>query len=199
MAKAATAKATTAPAITRQVQIPTIGDEMILAEPWTFRLYDEGRNHGLFEFLGEWVEEEINSPWRRHTCGWHGTSGKVSCTPENCPMVPHTYTVGKPASPLLDVTLPAGAVLVVDRIYLRKGAAEFDSITFLWHTGVTKELRASRWNSAKQKKKVVRFWVKLHDVNKMVVRSDEWTLRDAADAEALKAEKATKTRQIELD
>jgi len=68
-------------------------------------------------------------------------------------------------------TIPAGAVLKVDRIYIRKGISEYSSITFLWvgeRTEPREELRDPRyWGEAKVKipRKPVRFWAKLDDVN----------------------------------
>lgn len=50
----------------------------------------------------------------------------------------------------LDYSWPAGTILEVDRIYIRKGAADFSSVTF--------KIRG---------KKVIRFWVKLEDVNRI--------------------------------
>ena len=55
-----------------------------------------------------------------------------------------------------DVTLPAGCELKISRIYIRNGQSSFDSITF-----------TSRYNN-----KPVRFWVKLNDANKIVMKSD---------------------------
>lgn len=52
-------------------------------------------------------------------------------------------------------TLAAGTVLTVDRIYIRKGAADFSSVSF----------RASL--PAGKKHKAVRFWAKLEDVNEI--------------------------------
>jgi len=77
----------------------------------------------------------------------------------------------------IPATIPAGEILKVDRIYIRKGKEEFDSITFYWKNmrteprieehpiyptpGVvaTREIRIPRYP--------VRFWVKLDDANKI--------------------------------
>lgn len=48
-------------------------------------------------------------------------------------------------------TLPTGTSLEVDRIYIRKGNEEFSSVTFKMHVGA----------------KVVRFFAKLDDVNRI--------------------------------
>lgn len=66
-------------------------------------------------------------------------------------------------------TIPAGAKLKIDRIFIRKGAEEFNSVTFLLvgektakHTGL------DYWNMKVTKpSRPVRFWAKLEDVNGM--------------------------------
>jgi hypothetical protein len=135
------------------------------------------------------------------------------------------------------VTLPQGTELRVDRIYIRKGVKDFDSLTFLakgikkpdtpklpklgpwprlevsaeiqnlhmlpWGSKrreeLSKELEQLRkaheeskeyksWMklneqhyTAKQLRRAIRFWAKLVDVNRMVVRSEGWTERDDAE------------------
>ena len=73
----------------------------------------------------------------------------------------------------IPVTVPAGAELKVDRIYIRKGKGDYSSITFLWvgeRTNARVELRDPKlWGEAKTKipRKAVRFWAKLTDVNNL--------------------------------
>ena len=54
------------------------------------------------------------------------------------------------------ITLPKGTLLSIDRIYIRKGNAEFNSISFRILKGSPKYSKT-------------RFWSKLDDVNKMKV------------------------------
>ena len=69
-------------------------------------------------------------------------------------------------------TLPAGAVLKIDRIYIRKGVSEYSSVTFLWK-GKSTEPRIETYGPGygragsqyKIPRKPVRFWAKLADVN----------------------------------
>lgn len=69
-----------------------------------------------------------------------------------------------------DVTILAGAELSVDRVYVRKGASDYSSITFhLRKNGVL-------WFDGKEIKAKGRFWAKLSDVNQMKVRIDMETL-----------------------
>lgn len=189
----------------RLVQIPSIGDVLILDKPWTFRLFHEYRNETLLAVFDKKYNEDRGG-----------------------------YTV---------VTLPRGTELRVDRIYIRKGVKDYDSLTFLakglrkekvklppvpeqpkfsfreppngnyhsaaydnWrkerdaayekHRG-TKEFKA--WEKAyrareqaKRLSRPVRFWAKLFEVNKMVVRSDAWTDREVK-------EPAFGQRAIELE
>ena len=61
------------------------------------------------------------------------------------------------------VTMPAGTVLKVDRIYIRQGAPEFDSITFRVMQSPDKRLLSkSKGGTAVDS---VRFFVKLDDAN----------------------------------
>jgi len=78
-------------------------------------------------------------------------------------------------------TIPAGSVLKVDRIYIRKGAEEYSSLTFFWKDRRTKSKMVEKWSTAyfgthhadrkdmvKQPARPVRFWAKLSDVNDIV-------------------------------
>ncbi len=67
-----------------------------------------------------------------------------------------------------DVTLPVGTILRVDRMYIRKGAAEYDSVTFYLNN-------YQILNAPGVKKGALRFWAKLDDVNKIVFdKVDMW-------------------------
>jgi len=66
---------------------------------------------------------------------------------------------------LITVTIPAGTVLKIDRIYIRRGLSEYSSLTFSTHDlGNTELINPYR---AKSKKKLssIRFWAKLADCN----------------------------------
>lgn len=57
----------------------------------------------------------------------------------------------------VSATLPAGTILKIDRIYIRKGQKDYDSVTF--HVV----------NSKGKKVTNARFWVKLADANKIML------------------------------
>ncbi len=91
---------------------------------------------------------------------------------------PRTY-YGKDDT-TLPCTIPAGTILKVDRVYIRKGLKDFSSLSFLWKGAATSARMEEdmRWdfktNSSlpsgtfhKVPKKPVRFWAKLNDVNKI--------------------------------
>jgi hypothetical protein len=68
----------------------------------------------------------------------------------------------------IEVELPAGTVLQVDRIYIRKGASDYSSITFFTKNLPETVIENRGWAGTHSKlKKSLRFWVKLPDCNKI--------------------------------
>jgi len=128
------------------VLIPDIGTVMELREDWQFRLYNERRNHDLYEPLG---------------------------------MKNYDY---RGSMDVMEVVVEAGAVLVVDRIYIRKGEGmeNFSSVSFWMRAGA--KVAAAGKSVAPQGRSGFdahgrcRFWAKLSDVNRMRVRVDMNTL-----------------------
>jgi len=127
-----------------RITIPTIGSDLILAEPWAFMLYHEGRNAKFLTSLG-------------HT---FGQGIEVDSGREN-------YQGDRLKDTASEVALPTGTKLKVDRIYIKKGAGAFDSVTFSMKKG----------NYPGDKQKSGRFWAKLNDVNRIVCTWDEETLK----------------------
>lgn len=66
----------------------------------------------------------------------------------------------------LTITLPTGTVLAVDRIYIRKGASDYSSITF-YAKGLGESEIKNRWSGKTTKWKAQRFWAKLQDCNQI--------------------------------
>lgn len=66
----------------------------------------------------------------------------------------------------LIITLPIGTILAVDRIYIRKGASDYSSITFYAKNLGTSEVK-NIWSGKSTKFKAQRFWAKLSDCNKI--------------------------------
>ena len=109
-----------------QIFIPTIGTKMVLNKPWTFTLYDESRNYNF------WVGATGKPPIRK--------SGDT-----------HKYIYYSEEAQPIQITIPAGHTLSVDRVYIRKGVGSYDSVSF----------RLLKGGSMK----AGRFWVKLPEVN----------------------------------
>ena len=123
-----------------RLYIPAVGDELELISDWEFQLYNERRNETLMNVLGD------NRPTA-------------------------SYVVSTDSIP---ATIPQGAILKVDRIYIRKGLDDFSSLTFLWKGEATDPM-ASRYtwrrdNDKKKRRRPVRFWAKLEDVNNIEFR-----------------------------
>lgn len=114
----------------RRLFIPPLGTELTLLTSWTFKLYFEYRNEKLLAALGS-IRYAFRDPywWARER-----NAGRK-----------HVM-----------YTFPANTVVVIDRIYIRQGSEDYNSVTF-------------RTNHPTQPKKRVRFWAKLDDVNQMVV------------------------------
>lgn len=80
-----------------------------------------------------------------------------------------TKEAKKLAKDSLEVVVPKGTVLAVDRIYIRKGSSDYSSITFFAKgLGETIVKSAYPYSSRKStKKKALRFWAKLDDCNRI--------------------------------
>lgn len=153
-----------------KMYIPEIGDKIVLTKDWTFRLFDEGRNTALFDLLkvkrrgvesiqrasdGKQFFYVWNDGWLRGA--WladDGEEAKVNMyeiRQENRRNeISPQFKIIKDSG--TEVTLRAGQVLSVDRVYIRRGASDFSSITF-------------NYIGAPKGSGRVRFWAKLADVN----------------------------------
>jgi hypothetical protein len=138
-----------------------------LAKPWTFTVHNEYRNESLVKWLGKWVEQP----------GWGGHPlGEVK-RPDGGRDWEASQKITTPC------TLPKGSQLRVDRIYIRKGVSDYNSVTFFLigaanppevHNRVAIQVmgpgeRRELPYTVKKPKKPVRFWAKLDDVNTMKI------------------------------
>jgi hypothetical protein len=124
--------------------IPDCGTILRLTRDWTFTLHCEHRNKTLITGLGSKYEWDM-------------------CWPKDG-SEPPTWTV----------TFRKGTVMTVDRIYLRKGAGDFSSLTFIVRSEpVAVAVRDGQEYQLTGKFRMpgtsgaVRFWAKLEDVNTM--------------------------------
>lgn len=104
--------------------VPTTGTKLCLEKDWEFSLFYEHRNADLIKSFNLYPNNILDS-WR-----WYYDNKDRSSK----------------------VILPKGTVLIVDRIYIRKNAKEYDSLSFI----IRKEKGAKIYG---------RFWAKLIDVN----------------------------------
>lgn len=155
-----------------RLYIPRLGDKLTLTEDWYFKLYPDSRNEKLGEhfekyYLGlhtngscVWVDKEIHklNPGYNPPCLVYLTNEnryQMTKTQEEydewrvkfdayqkAAVEKHTKTI--------DVYITEGCTLTVDRIYIRKGASEYDSVSFFVEGLAPKKIR---------------FWAKLDDCN----------------------------------
>ena len=110
----------------RPLWVPEVGDKIRLLYPWTFRLIHEERNHRLIALVDRQNDKE---PW----------AGK------EYPLAGHHPR---------QVTLAAGTLLSVARVYVRQGASDFNSLSF-----IIKEHPTMKGH---------RFWARLSDTRSIV-------------------------------
>jgi hypothetical protein len=129
------------------MMIPEIGTVLRLEEDWTFQLHSEYRNEKVIALVGKEFKEDWT--WERE---------------------------GRKAPGPWEVTIRKGALLTVDRLYVRKGADDYSSLTFILRQDGKptlafggKEIECKGGFKHFGVSGVARFWAKLEDVNRMVV------------------------------
>ena len=114
--------------------VPSLGTLMFLAEPWTFKLYFERRNE---KFLKAVLPTLNDKSW-----GWYYNvkeadfvDGQIpdcikwekAMTEEELANSYKSYgATNKRDKPYVEVTLPVGTQLSVDRIYIKRGGESFN-------------------------------------------------------------------------
>ena len=145
-----------------QFFIPNLGTLLILAEPWTFRLYFESRNVTM---LAAVMPTYIKSYWAGADESSFEDNQIPDCVKYERAMseqeLANAYksyaATDKNDKPYVEVTLPEGTQLSVDRIYVKRGSESFNSVTFrTTKICPEKQLRSKR------------FWVKLKDANTII-------------------------------
>lgn len=127
--------------------MPTVGQKVRVLDglDWTFKLYQERRNESLYAYFGKSLTPDHRRSFWEDYVG--GEAGFRKARAEG----------RAPELKSIEVTLPEGTELTIDRIYIRKGAGDFDSISFI--------LNGARVAGKVGAQARVRFWVKLEDVN----------------------------------
>ena len=119
--------------------IPEIATKFVITEPWTFSLYSESRNE---DFISTLRSNRYSIPKRKmNGVGYYGFEAQRLC----------------------DFTLPVGTQLSVSRVYIRRGASEYSSVSFT--------INFEKFSKTLDKNVKIkgRFWAKLDDVNKLNV------------------------------
>jgi hypothetical protein len=139
--------------------MPLLGDQVRLLEDWSFPLYAEHRNGSLAIALGI-----VPKPRERYFWWYEYVTEKDE----------HGYVVSHGCKEY-PVTLPAGTVLQLDRIYIRKGSEDYDSLTFLIvdsPNDVLKPWKKIKTGAKSASNGAIRFWTKMSDINDKA--SVEW-------------------------
>jgi len=177
-----------------KLYIPEIGDQLKLTEDWCFELHAESRNNDLAALYGYyfgsngWIDEklvpiirqqdyEVQYPdYDYRSFKSHEYNEMCREAENNCPEYVNYWRDYKEwcekcnaiAKPTINIVLPAGTIIKVDRIYIRKGISEYSSITF-FATGLGKVIVNPAYSWGKKKNKSsLRFWSKLSDCNNIM-------------------------------
>ncbi|MCK9446889.1 hypothetical protein M0Q50_08580 [bacterium] len=153
-----------------KMYVPEIGDSIVLTKDWSFNFYPERRNTDLGKYFGyyivdyKWVDEKI-LPCIESNDNKYDDEDEVSEKYWNDwqKWFSEARSIGKD---IIQVKLPIGSILSVDRIYIRKGAKDFSSISFyVKNLGTIQSKVGWGENSKIKNKKALRFWAKLQDCN----------------------------------
>jgi len=108
------------------------------------------------KLTADWIFDLYNEVRNETLMHYIGDSRDMTYTPRRVQSIP--------------CTIPAGSVLCVGRIYIRKGQEDFNSVTFVWKNNyIAAHEYKDPWYTKPIKipRKMVRFWAKLDDVNKI--------------------------------
>ena len=118
------------------------------------------------------TQEEIDAKCKKLFCYDYNLRNKMHQEAQNnCPeyvkymqdLNEWTVTADNKMLESLSVTLQVGQILKVDRIYIRKGASDFSSLTFYAKSLEPVYYASYKWRNAT--KKAIRFWARLSDCN----------------------------------
>ncbi|ATW58087.1 hypothetical protein CNR34_00154 [Pseudomonas phage nickie] len=152
-----------------QIMIPPLGTVIKLTEDWHFSLYDESRNEKLQKQCGllpPFRDGEGLYEWRRLSLAERRKRIDESVWTH----VPYGHSTdlwgGEWHTPFV---LRAETRLKIDRIYIRQGQGDFDSVTFrsdCWMSNLGDPLFTKKYVNGR-KVPSIRFWAKLADVNRI--------------------------------
>jgi hypothetical protein len=139
-----------------KLYIPRLGDTLKLTSPWTFNLMRQEKNESVWRLF--------NLPWDNSGNMWHQTDiPNDVCDEHELIVLPKSdfYQPGTGYNSKYlyykSLTLPVDAQLKVERIYIRQGSPDFDSVTFTIVKNTIPNFTSGK----------ARFWAPLDDVNTM--------------------------------
>lgn len=122
--------------------VPTVGTRIRTLADWHFDLAQENRNWHLLCVMHGWP---IQSTWERYRA-FSDVHGRYDDAWQDFQTKSHP------------VMLPAGTLLEIDRIYVRKKLGDFDSISF-WIRDCPNKALAPKKAKGTYPGKTPRFWV----------------------------------------
>lgn len=145
-----------------KVFIPELGTKLVLSKPWSVVIINERRNAPFVRLVMKVPPQgDATAPyWNNMFPLGYVWDHDIHCTSVSFGRdgrrteQKKTYDYYKSKDIKRSHTFPKGTELVVDRIYIRQGAAAFSSVTFKLKVG----------------KRIARFFAKLSEVNQMEVR-----------------------------
>lgn len=146
-----------------KINIPSVGDRLELTKPWTFDVWSERRNEALGKALGL----KLNTGNSSHKVQqWVGQASEPYEKKYSYDCTEMYEFIGYDVIVSGQCTLAKGTVLTVDRIYIRKGAEDYDSISFLINNSKDARFKVNKKDEKRAfNKGRIRFWVKLDDAN----------------------------------
>jgi hypothetical protein len=145
-----------------KLYIPELGDQLLLTNDWHFDLYYERRNDCLYDV--EEVEKRqdrkdyiiaYNTLAKQYNKAWQAGDNDLR---EQLGL--QIRAIRNFHFPYL---MPAGTILSVDRIYIRKGNEDYSSLSFnIIKTTIKRIMNKKEGGTFKGRR---RFWAKLADCN----------------------------------
>jgi hypothetical protein len=157
------------------LSIPEIGDHLRLTSDWTFPLYDEYRNKSLWDLYEcdekpnavdydlevKALEAEREAIFNKYRNNQQRPFHFIITDPvDEARLSEVSYKINLLSQKRVDITIPVGSTLTIDRIFIRKGMSDFSSLSFY--------LRDHPGHTFKKKP---RFWAKLEDCNRIEYES----------------------------
>ena len=166
-----------------KLYVPELGDKIKLTADWSFKLWYESRNITLWDSLNcdsfavkpdpepllkckaEAKQIDSTAKWVNMVdqFGFSGYSEKVfqsDADKKRFSELSWEIYYLEQRQTYAEVTLKVGLILKVDRIYIRKGAADYSSMSFIIESGL--ELPEEKKTNYRKKYRV---WAKLADCN----------------------------------